>query len=126
MVEREEFQGMLGELMDELPEIFYEKLNGGILLEEECKVSPHAVSEDMFILGEYLYSSVMGRQIKIYYGSFCRMYSDMTKAELKDRLRKTLRHEFRHHLESQAGEKGLEIEDAVYIQNYINRVKKMR
>jgi hypothetical protein len=33
----------------------------------------------------------------------------------------TLKHEFRHHLESLAGERGLEIEDEQFLADYLRR-----
>ena len=63
----------------------------------------------------------MGRLIEIYYGSFERMFSYMDRDQLKDKLREVLRHEFRHHIESLAGERGLEIEDEKYINRYLGR-----
>ena len=41
------------------------------------------------------------------------IYGYMTEEALRRRVRKTVLHEFRHHLESLAGEKDLEIEDAI-------------
>ena len=38
--------------------------------------------------------------------------------ELRVQIRKVLLHEFRHHLESLAGERDLEIEDAVNVSQY--------
>jgi len=61
----------------------------------------------------------MGRYIVIYYGSFLRLYGYMDKEQLKNRLTSTLKHEFVHHVESMAGEKDLEITDAVNLANYL-------
>lgn len=37
---------------------------------------------------------------------------------------RTIKHEFTHHLESLAGEKGLEIDDAIKINTYLSKHKK--
>jgi hypothetical protein len=63
----------------------------------------------------------MGRYITIYYGSFSHVYGHLEKKALKEQLRETLKHEFTHHIESLAGERGLEIKDARYIADYLNR-----
>lgn len=47
-----------------------------------------------------------------------KIYGHLAESDLKKRLRKTILHEFRHHLESLAGEKDLEVEDAVEIAEY--------
>jgi len=42
---------------------------------------------------------------------------------MKEKLKSTLKHEFRHHLESLAGAKDLEVIDAIHIADYMNRNK---
>jgi hypothetical protein len=117
---------MLDELAAELPEQFYKELNGGILLLPETMLSPEAVDDDLYTLGEYHYSYSMGRYITIYYGSFDALYGHLSPGELKGRLRSTLRHEFTHHLESLAGEKDLETEDERQLARYRYRAKLRR
>lgn len=62
----------------------------------------------------------MGRGIIIYYGSFARLLGNLNETELKEEMRKTLRHEFRHHMEGLAGERGLEKEDEKDLSDYLN------
>jgi hypothetical protein len=123
LVDIEEMQDMLDELADELPDKFYEELNGGILLMPDRRLSPEALADDLFTLGEYHHSHSMGRYIVIYYGSFDAIFGHLPKDELMAQLRKTLRHEFTHHLESLAGEKDLEIEDERQLARYRYRAK---
>lgn len=123
MISIDEVQDIMDGLAEELPKEFYNELNGGILLLPEAKKSPYARGDDLYILGEYQVSYSMGRLIKIYYGSFMKLFGYMDKDDLTNRLRHTLRHEFTHHLESLAGEKGLEIKDREYINNYLNENK---
>lgn len=106
---------ILDDLAEELPPEFYRELSGGILLVREEKQSPHG--DDLYIMGEYIVSQA-GRMIKIYYGSFERMYSWMDEEQLTEELREVLRHEFTHHIESLAGERGLEIKDEIQLQEY--------
>ena len=58
----------------------------------------------------------MGRYINLYYGSFSIVYGDLTDVELKEELYATLAHEFTHHVESLAGERGLELKDEAYLE----------
>lgn len=109
---------ILDMLAEELPPEFYRELNGGILLVPEAKPSQHG--PDLLIMGEYIRSS-LGRMIKIYYGSFEKMYSWMDEAQLTEQLREVLRHEFTHHIESLAGERGLEIKDEEQIRDYLEQ-----
>ena len=106
---------ILDRLAEELPMEFYRELNGGIILERGEKKNPHG--EDLSIMGEYIVSST-GRMIKIYYGSFERMYSWMDEEQLTEQLREVLRHEFTHHIESLAGERGLEKKDEEQLRDY--------
>ena len=108
---------MLEEIVDEIPTEFFDDLNGGIVLLDECPPHPESLG-DLFILGQYQYRWDMGRSIHIYYGSFMRIYSYLTPEKLKEKLRETLEHELTHHWESKAREKGLEIEDAIKINEY--------
>ena len=121
MIELEEFLEIIEELSEEIPPEFFDELNGGVRVLAECRVNPQAVNDDLFILGEYHYSSLMGSHIVIYYGSFMRICGYLPRAELKNQMRKTLRHEFRHHLERRSGIKDLEIEDEIFIRKYLNR-----
>jgi len=116
MVTIDDVQEMLGEIARELPGDFFKELNGGIVLLEACK--PHPQGAGLFIMGEYHRRRDMGRQILIYYGSFLRAYADAPAHELRERLRKTLLHEFTHHLESLAGERGLELKDQAMLAKY--------
>ena len=104
-------QVSLEQIAETLPAELYKDLNGGILLLPQEKISPYAVGDDLYILGEYQSGGSMGRLIKIYYGSFEKLFGSLSEEEFKERLKKTLFHEFTHHLESLAGERDLEIED---------------
>jgi hypothetical protein len=117
---------MLDELAAELPEQFYSELNGGILLLPEKRLSPEAINNDLYTLGEYHYSYSMGRYITMYYGSFEAIYGHLSPEDMKVQLRETLRHEFTHHLESLAGEKDLEIEDERQLARYRYRAAKLK
>jgi hypothetical protein len=119
MITIDEMQDILDQLAEELPRAFYRELNGGILLLPEAKPSPSAQGGDLWILGEYTRSFTMGKYIKIFYGSFERIFGHLPVEQLTIELRKTLRHEFRHHLEGLAGEDGLEREDADFINKYL-------
>ena len=121
MIDIEEFYELLKEVCDELPDDFFRELHKGVVLSEELKISPHAKSEDLIIMGEYTRSRY-GNEIVIYYGSFARTCSYMDRDALKDRLRGVVRHEFRHHMENLGGMYGhdsLEYEDKVELRKYL-------
>lgn len=109
---------MLEQISDEIPQDFYKDLNGGVVLVDHAK--KHAETRPdypLYIMGEYQRSAI-GRQIIIYYGSFKNAYPHLSEKRLYDRLKETLLHEFTHHLENLAGERGLEIKDAERINSY--------
>ena len=120
MISIDEMEEMLEQITTEFPEAFYEKLNGGISLLPEAKQSEHSRSGrgGLYTLGEYHYNA-MGRYICIYYGSFVRIYGHLDKAALYRELKKTVAHEFTHHLENLAGERGLEIQDELDLEKYL-------
>ncbi len=121
MIEIDEVEKILEELASELPQEFYKELNGGILLLPQSKLNPAGRNNDLYVMGEYHHSGSMGRYIVIYYGSFQRLYGHLGRNALKRKLARTLKHEFTHHLESLAGERGLEKEDEKFLQDYLRR-----
>ncbi|WIV11460.1 metallopeptidase family protein [Proteiniborus sp. MB09-C3] len=119
----EEIHEILDDIAEEIPDYFFEQLNGGIILLPEYKIHPESRDVDtLYIMGEYS-RSLTGRHIAIYYGSFKKVYSDVSMRALRNKLKDTLLHEFTHHLESLAGERGLEIKDFQDMQEY--RKKKL-
>lgn len=120
MISIEEVEEMLDELATTLPQEFYNKLNGGVLLLPDIKRHPKGRKDDLYILGQYHYSSSMGRYIEIYYGSFMQIYGHLSKESLYKKLRETLIHEFTHHMEFLAGEEGLVEKDRRKLQKYLD------
>lgn len=121
MISIEEMETILDEIATELPQEFYNELNGGIILLPEAKLNPVGRQNDLYIMGEYHSGGGLGRYIAIYYGSFERVYGHLSRDGLKNQLSHTLKHEFTHHLESLAGEDDLEEEDERFLQNYLRR-----
>jgi len=114
----EEIRGLLDEIAEEVPEAFYRELHGGIILIPEEKKHQESKSfSNLYIMGEY-HRSVMGRKILIYYGSFKKMYPNASQKILRKKLKDTLFHEFTHHIESLAGERGLERKDEEKMHKY--------
>lgn len=114
---------ILNELAEEIPQDLYKGLSGGIVLIEGYKMHPEAVNDDLYIMGEY-HRSNLEKYIKIYYGSFQRVYPTIGEEELREKLRETLRHEFLHHIEGLSGLRDLEIYDEERINDYKRRVNR--
>ncbi len=108
---------LLDEMAEEFPEEFYQDLNGGISLLPEAVEDP--AGEDLYIMGEYC-NDMMGRYINLYYGSFAALaeQENWTEEDWEDELYATLSHEFTHHVEGLAGERGLEIKDELELEQY--------
>ena len=111
---------LLDEMAEEFPEEFYQDLNGGISLLPETVEDP--AGEDLYIMGEYC-NDMMGRYINLYYGSFAALaeLEHWTKEDWEDELYTTLSHEFTHHIEGLAGERGLEIKDELELEEFRRR-----
>lgn len=119
MIDIDEAYELLEEIAAELPEEFWDHLNGGVSLLPQKKKKSDVAGTTLYVLGEYHESSTMGRYIVLYYGSFRRVYGrDITKEFLKEEMRKTLFHEFTHHVEALAGERGLEVKDEQRLAGY--------
>jgi len=120
----DEALAMLDDIYDELPKEFHNDLDGGVILSAEVKIHPASeAGHPLYILGEYhSQPRGLGRFIIIYYGSFARMFAHLEPRRFKEKLRKTLLHEYTHHLESLAGERDLEIQDARSLAAYKRRV----
>ena len=106
----EEVGALLDDYADTFPAVLFEELNGGVNLLEDTVADPEFPEEEMYIMGEYI-TDVLGNYINLYYGSFAALFADADDEELYDELYTTLSHEFTHHLESLAGERGLEVRD---------------
>ena len=108
---------LLDEMAEEFPQEFYADLNDGISLLPEAREDPEV--EDLYIMGEYC-NDMMGRYIVLYYGSFAALaqQEDWTQEDWEDELYTTLSHEFTHHMEGLAGERGLEIRDELEMEQY--------
>ena len=123
MMTIDEMQDVLDELAEELPQAFYKELNGGILLLPEVKESEYsgkgAGTGGLYTLGEYHHGGAMGNYIKIYYGSFEQLFGHLSDEDMTSELRHTLRHEFRHHIETMAGDKDLVKEDDLFLRSYL-------
>lgn len=118
-IDFEQMQQILGELCDELPPEFFEDLNLGVVLKSEVEFHHDSRPENpLYVMGLYVRNS-MGRQIFIFYGSFRAVYQGAPEEVIRQQLRHTLRHEFTHHLEYLAGEKGLELDDKRRLEQYL-------
>ena len=73
MISLEEYKKIISELLDELPEAFFQKLSGGVIVSEAAVIPYYARGNDLYTLGEYqIYSGI--RQIVMFKGSFDRIY----------------------------------------------------
>lgn len=125
MITIDEMQTLLDEIVSELPEAFFKELNGGVILLPEAITDELSAPDDpLYIMGEYHSGGGMGRYIAIYYGSFAAVFEGLEGDELLEEVREelavTIRHEFRHHLESLAGADDLEREDAAWLDGYLD------
>ncbi|MCC8123650.1 MAG: metallopeptidase family protein [Oscillospiraceae bacterium] len=122
----EEVGEMLDEIAERFPKEFYDELNGGILLlRGQKRPDNYPPGGSVYVMGQYCRDQ-MGRYIKIYYGSFMALYGDLDREALMQELYDTLAHEFTHHMEGRAGERGLEIKDALEREAYIDRWNERR
>ena len=103
MISIERFNEIVEEELKLLPDYVFEELNGGVVVDEKVNLHPKRLADDLYIMGTYSTSPVMGKQIVIYYGSFTKTMPYADEETLRLKIRDTLRHEFRHHMETRAG-----------------------
>ncbi len=125
MITFDEMGDWLDEIAERFPQEFYRELNGGILLLPEAMPDPEFPDGEMYFLGEYCHDG-MGRYINLYYGSFAALFADAGDEELYDELYTTLAHEFTHHIESLAGERGLEIKDEIELEEFREKYREQQ
>lgn len=115
MVGLDRFTAILEEQAALLPPEVLKNLNLGISVSDQTKRERRARPElSVYILGEYHVHSIMGRGVVLYYGSFQKVFPHLMENEelLRPEIDRVLRHELTHHLESQAGDRDLEMDDA--------------
>ena len=110
----EEVGTVLDEIAESLPAGLFRNLNGGIILLPEIKLHPESQEGNrLYVVGEYRYEPWgLGRYIVIFYGSFLYSYGMQPQPRQRSELRRVLLHEFKHHVQSLGGTRGLEKEDA--------------
>ncbi len=121
MISIDEMEVILEEIVHSIPKEVFKGLNGGVLLLPETKLNPMSLANDLYIMGEYHHGGVLGRYITLYYGSFKQVYGNLSKDQLSEKLMATVKHELVHHLETMAGERDLEYEDAAFMEDYFKK-----
>lgn len=118
MLTIDEFEDALDEIAETLPPVFFEELNGGIVVDVAAPQHEQSVDNDLYIMGQYRTHPAMGKYIVMFYGSFANIFRHATDLKWKQEMRKVLVHEFRHHMEGRAGMRDLEIWDEQQIASY--------
>lgn len=113
MLEIDAVGEIVADLIDELPQEVFDELSGGVLLVPEEKKD----GANLYIMGEYQ-RDLIGKRVVLYYGSFAALYRHASKERWIRELRSVLRHEFMHHVEGLAGERELEVWDAIQKNRY--------
>ena len=113
----EQMGDWLEEIAGGFPDAFFLDLDGGIQLEEEALPDPDFPPGEMYIMGEYVHD-MLGRYIVLYYGSFAALLPEEDEEGWKDEIFATVAHEFTHHIEGRAGERGLERKDEQFMEEF--------
>ncbi|MFO7942084.1 MAG: metallopeptidase family protein [Bacillota bacterium] len=88
-------------LIKEVPEPLFRDLNLGVIVLPETKRD-----EDRYVLGHYSVSRI-GRHIALFYGSFRAVLGNARRSVWEEHIRRTIKHELRHHAEALAGDEAL-------------------
>lgn len=105
------FTALAGEMVDRIPPLFLEGLNGGFTVRRMARRNPGDPA-GVYILGEYITDPALGCYIALYWGSFVELFAGEDRSVWEEELWETIKHELQHHVEARAGESGLDLEDA--------------
>ena len=116
MLTFEESREALTQIADNLPGAIFKELNGGVLLLPDTMTDEHG----LLILGQYHVDPLgFGRYVTIHYGSMQKAYGHLCDKAFEKELEGVLHHELIHHLESLAGDRSLEIKDAIEVERIL-------
>jgi len=116
MLTFEETQTVLDELIDELPPEIFNGLNCGVALLPDTMYGTNG----LLILGQYhVEPQGLGRYVTINYGSIVYAHGHLSREDFREKVKYVLHHELTHHLESLAGDKSLEVQDAIDIRKML-------
>lgn len=121
----EQVAAMLDDILDSLPTPIVRGLNGGIYLLPDTVRSSKIPDPRYYTLGEYCVDRVTGRMVYLYYGSIMALYADYSTEDLRRELERIVKHELRHHVESLAGIRDLEIKDEEYVQSALRKLGRL-
>jgi len=116
MLTIEETQTILDELIEELPPEIFNGLNCGVALIPDTTYDENG----LLILGQYhVQPHGLGRYVTIHYGSIFAAHGHLSPEHFREKIKYVLHHELTHHLESLAGDKSLEKQDALDIRRML-------
>ena len=67
MISIDRFEEILSDLAEEIPQSFYEELNGGIVVEPGYLLHPEDRNGTLYVMGQYRIDPAMGKYIIMYY-----------------------------------------------------------
>lgn len=109
-----EFRRLAGRIVvGEIPSRLCRKLNGGFVA-----LSGEKRDGDLLVLEEYVWDGLLGRRVALCYGSFAALLGGSPRGAWEREIRRTVRHELRHHLESLAGADDLAREDLAFLARF--------
>ncbi len=104
----EEFEDIALDAYDALPDEIKKNLNLGLAVVPDSKMGGEGLT---FIMGEYFTSPMLGRGVRLFYGSFMQVMGDAPHAMIQQEIINTVKHELLHHVEISAGVDHLGDED---------------
>lgn len=119
----EQIAEILDDIVDTIPDVLLEKLNG-IYLEPDTKHNDKIPSDSYYVMGTFFNEGYLGHRIEIYYGSIMAMYGSADIETLTTELRHIVSHELRHHVETLAGCDDLVKEDDEFIERALEKLKR--
>ena len=118
MLTFEESEAALAKMVDDLPPEILKGLNCGVILLPDTIFD----NDGLLILGRYYFEPMgLGRYVTVHYGSLVKACGYLSVPKFTEKIKDVLHHELVHHLEHQAGDRSLEIQDAIDRNKYLRR-----
>lgn len=112
---------MLDLIVDEIPDQLLQGLDGVFLVDGE-KHNEKIPSENYYVMGQFHHGEGTRPVIDLYYGSIIAVHGNLETRDLMTELRKIVRHELRHHMETLAGCDDLVRLDEMYVRDALEKL----
>lgn len=119
----EQIADYLDDIVDRIPQLYMNRLQG-IYLSPDTVHNEKIPSDSYYVAGRYIVDPPLPPRIELYYGSIAALYNYVDEPTIRQELRRIVYHELQHHVETEAGDVTLVLEDQRYVQSALKQLRK--